>query len=140
MQCTAELQVDLTAARQVDLLLLARAQRGINPDCLGQRRPGPALGESKSGSIADIKPAGFPIAPLLWLDPVTQRRRRARERGEPMRSGLVNESGRQIVQQAALCDYAAAVFNGKLDFGLAVQGRSVGPGARNSELIGTRQA
>jgi len=61
----AELEVDLAAPGEEDLLFLAGAQGGVDADGLGEGREGPALGEAEGGSIAYVEASGFGVAALL---------------------------------------------------------------------------
>ena len=119
----AQLQVDLAAAGEKDLLLLAGAQGGIDAHRLRERRAGPALGQSKRRAVAHVEPAGLPVAALLGSHAVAEAGGHAREGSEPMRGRLGDERRRQIVHQAALDDHLAVILDGQLDLGFASRGR-----------------
>ena len=135
-----QLQVDLAAAGQEDLLLLAGAQGGIDAHRLSERRFGPALGQPQARAIADVEPARLPVAALLRLHAITDGCRHAGKSQQLVRGGFGNQGRGQIVYQPAFDDRLALVFDGQLDLGLAVERRSVGPGAAGGELRGARQA
>ena len=61
------------------------------------------------------------------------------KRQKAVRGRLGNQRRRQIVHQAAVDDRLAMVFDGQLDLGLRVEGRSIGPGAGGGKLGGGGQ-
>ncbi len=130
----AQLQVDLAAAGEEDLLLLAGAQGRVDAHRLRERRSGPALGQPQRRAVAHIEPARLPVAALFGLHAVAQLGGHAGKGGQPVRCRLGDQRRRQIVHQPALDDHPALVFNRQLDLGLAVEGRSVGPGAAGGQF------
>src|ERR1017187_2279719 len=136
----AQLEIDLAAAGEKDLLLLAGAQGGVNPHRLYEGRLGPALGEPQRRAVADVKPARLPIAALLWFDAVPHARRHTRKCGQPVRRRFQNQGRRQIVHQPAFDDYLALVFQGQLDFGFTIERGRIGPGTACNQIAGLGQA
>ena len=67
-----QLQINLAAASQKDLLLFTGMQRRVDAHRLRKRRAGPALGEPQASTIAHIEPASLPVAALVGRDAVTQ--------------------------------------------------------------------
>ena len=114
----AQLQVDLPAAGQKDLLLLAGAQGRIDPHGLCERRSGPALSQAKPRPVANVEPARLPVATLLRSHAIAERCRHVRESEQPMGRRLGNQCRRQIVHQAAIDDHPAVVFDCQLDLSL----------------------
>jgi len=57
-----------------------------------------------------------------------------------VRRRLRDPCRREVVDEAANDDGAAAILDGQLDLGLAVEGRSIGPGAASGEISGGGQA
>jgi hypothetical protein len=90
----AELEVDLAAAGEEDLLLLAGAEGGVDADGLGEGGAGPAFGEAEGRTIADVEPAGFAVAALGRLGAVADRGGHAREGGEAVGGGFGDEGRR----------------------------------------------
>ena len=107
----AELEIDLAAAGEEDLLLLTGAQGGVDTDGLGERGAGPSFGEAEGGAVAHVEPAGFPVAALGGLDAVTHAGRDTGKSGKAVRGGIGYKGGRQIVDQAA----AAVLLQAALD-------------------------
>ncbi len=61
------------------------AQRRVDAHRLGERRPGPALGQAQQRAIAHVEPARLPVAALLGLDAIAQPSRHARKCRQPVR-------------------------------------------------------
>jgi hypothetical protein len=135
----AELEVDLAAAGKKDLLLLAGAEGRIDTHCLNERGAGPVLGQTQAGAVAEIKPAGGPVAALLGLDTVTEAGGNAWEGDETVRGGVGDKGGGKVVDQPAIDDQLTVVLDGELDFGFRVEGWGVGPGAGSGEIAGGRE-
>ncbi len=136
----AQLQVELPAAGQKDLLLFAGAQSRIDADRLLKRRPRPAFGEPQRRPIAHIEPAGFPVAALFRFHAVAEAGGDVGKRSQLERFRFFDQSGRQIVHQAAIDYRPAPVFNGQLDLGFAVEGSSIRPAPAGCQLGGSGQA
>ena len=136
----AELQIDLAAAGEKDLLVFALAQRGIDAHGLMERRLGPALDEPERRTVAQIERRGLGITALAGDDAIAEAGAQVGKGAERVRGGRGYECIGQIVDEAAFENGLAALLDRQIDLGFAVERGRVGPGALDGDLRWCGQA
>ena len=130
----AQLQVDLAAAGEKDLLLLAGAQRRVNADSLRERRLAPSARPVPAATGSAHRASPSPSRRARWVRRDSALGGHAGKRGERSVAGSATSAGGRSSTRRQSRMIAAVVFNRQFDLGLAVERRSIGPGAAQRSI------